>query len=59
MPTGPRSVSESSVGGRTGSEVPVDHNGRGKGEIKIVYGFSFDEGKPGGEEKGTYYVLFF
>ena len=45
MPTGPRSVSEPSAGGITGSEVHVDSNGRGNGHVKIVHGFSFDERK--------------
>ena len=47
MPTGPQSVSESSAGGITGGEVHVDCNGRGKGDVKIVHGFSFDERKLG------------
>ena len=58
MPTGPRSVSELSASGITGGEMPVDHNGRGNGDVKIVYGFSFDKRKPGGKGKGTYFVLF-
>ena len=47
MPIGPRSVSASSAGGITGGEMPVDCNGRGNGDVKIVHGFSFDERKLG------------